>query len=197
MALTLRSGPWPLNMRHTFTTRCPSSMGSVRQISSLDLLSLVIACWIFTFGDVPFTCWIQSFSRVRSCPAGNLDLDKEFLWVLALNMPERSRLSSTAKPAVLPLNFMWYLMIFFLRFLQLRGRTTLPVIGRNFAWKIQLTFSLKIHRPTFKMTGLLTKNVKTSIARIIGSSPFALPNHNVINLDVIHLTSPSPNRCSK
>jgi hypothetical protein len=81
---------------------------------------------------------------------------------------------------------------FFRRFLQFRGRMTLPIIGRNFAWTIQLTFSLKIHRPTFKMTGLLTKNVKTSITKIRGSSPFALPNRNVINLDVIHLISQSP-----
>jgi hypothetical protein len=59
----------------------------------------------------------------------------------------------------------------FLRFLQLRGRMTPPVIGRNFVWTTPLTFSSKIHRLTFKMTGSLTKNAKTSIFKIKGFSP--------------------------
>jgi hypothetical protein len=67
-------------------------------------------------------------------------------------------------------------------FLQLRGRRTPPVIGKNFVWKTQLTFSSKIHRFTFKMTGSLTKNAKTCIVKIRGSSPFALLNCDVINL---------------
>jgi hypothetical protein len=59
---------------------------------------------------------------------------------------------------------------------------TPPVIGRNFVWTAPLTFSSKIHRLTFNMTGSLIKNAKTSTVKTRGRSRFALLNCDVINL---------------